>query len=275
MEAARSASSPGFSAFSHGWWLLLAPLSLALACQRVAPEAGKPEPPVLVFAAASLGEIVEQAAARFERASGIEVRVHVAGSSTIGRQVLAGANADVFIPADRDWAEAVLAGRPGAVDLGDLAGNRLVLVGGSEADDSIDLNAKTPPANWGRLAIADPDHVPAGRYARRSLESMGWWASLEPRLVPTNDVRAALRLVELGEADAGVVYETDVVASVGVAVLAKIPADLQDPIVYPVIRLDDRSAVRDFVEGLCNPEFREVLRGRGFTTTPVRKAEGR
>ncbi|MDG1358802.1 MAG: molybdate ABC transporter substrate-binding protein [Phycisphaerales bacterium] len=275
MEAARSASSHGSSASSRGWWLLLAPLSLVLACERLAPEAGKPEPPILVFAASSLGEIVERAAEDFEATSGVEVRVHVAGTSTIGRQVLAGARADVFIAADRAWAEAVLAGHPSAVDVGDLAGNRLVLVGGSEADDSIDLGVPAPPEDWSRLAIADPAHVPAGRYARQSLESMGWWTSLEPRLVPTADVRAALRLVELGEADAGVVYETDVAASTGLGTLATIPSDLHDPIVYPVIRLDDRPEVLDFVERLWNPDFRDVLRRRGFTMSPVPKVETR
>lgn len=264
-----------FPKFSRRWWLLLLSLSVVLACRPPSSKEGKGEPPLLVFAASSLGEVVEQAARRFEADSGVEVRVHVAGSSTIARQVLAGASADVFIPADRAWAEAVLAERPDAVNVGDLAGNHLVLVGGLEADDSIDLGAPAPPASWSRLAIADPAHVPAGRYARRSLESMGWWGALEPRLVPTADVRAALRLVELGEADAGVVYGTDVAASTRVGVLAKIPADLHDPIAYPVVRLDDRSAVQDFLESLWNPEFREVLRRRGFTTMPVRKVEAR
>lgn len=275
MEADRPAFSRNFSAFSRPWWLLLAPLSLALSCQRLAPEAGRHEPPVLVFAASSLGEVVQQAAERFEADSGIAIHVHVAGSSTIGRQALAGANVDVFIPADRAWAEAILDERPGAVNVGDLAGNRLVLVGGSESGGSIDLADPTPPGNWSRLAIADPAHVPAGRYARRSLQSMGWWASLVPRLLPTADVRAALRLVELGEADVGVVYETDAAASTTVGVLARIPADLHDPIVYPVVRLDDRPEVLDFVDRLWNPEFRETLHLRGFTLMPLQEVGAR
>ena len=102
---------------------------------------------------------------------------------------------------------------------------------------------------------------------------MGWWAPLESRLVPTNDVRAALRLVELGEVDAGVVYETDVSASTTVGILAKIPSGLHDPIVYPVVRLDDRSEVIEFVESLWSPTFRELLHRRGFTATPVPKVE--
>ncbi|MAH66624.1 MAG: molybdate ABC transporter substrate-binding protein [Phycisphaerae bacterium] len=272
MDAGHPASPPIGPDSPLRWWLFLLPLLLVLAC-RPPSEEGKTGPPLMVFAASSLGEVVERAARRFEASSGIEVRVHVAGSSTLARQVLAGANADVFIPADRAWAEAILDVLPNASSVGDLAGNRLVVVGGPDADGPIDLGGPMPPADWSRFAIADFEHVPAGRYARRSLESMGWWAPLESRLVPTNDVRAALRLVELGEVDAGVVYETDVSASTTVGILAKIPSGLHDPIVYPVVRLDDRSEVIEFVESLWSPTFRELLHRRGFTATPVPKVE--
>lgn len=230
---------------------------------------------MLVFAASSLGEVVERAARRFESASGVEVRVHVGGSSAIGRQVLAGANADVFIPADRMWAAAVLDGVPNAVGAGDLAGNRLVLVGGPALEGEVDLDAPAPPSDWSRLAIADPEHVPAGRYARRSLESIGWWEALEPQVVPTNDVRAALRLVELGEVDAGVVYKTDVAASTVVRTLATIPSERHDPIVYPIVLLDDRPEVLGFVAQLRSSGFRDLLRRGGFTMTPVAKERRR
>lgn len=245
---------------------MLFSLTAVFGCQRPDPEADRVEPPVLVFVASSLGDFVERAARRFEATSGVEVRVNVGGSSTVGRQVLAGAKADVFMPADRGWGSTILDRAPRAVFAGDVAGNRLVLVGRPTDDGSIDLGAPDPPLNWSRLAIADPDHVPAGRYARRSMEALGWWDVLAPRVVPTNDVRAALRLVELGEANAGVVYATDVAASGSIEVLAKIPAELHEPIVYPVILLDDRPSVRAFVDSLWDPACREMLLHLGFTS---------
>ena len=254
--------------------MLALPLLVASACQPVNPSAIDDEPRILVLVASSLGEIVEQAAKRFEARSGIEVLVHVAGSSTIGSQLLSGSIGDVFIPADLAWAGLVLEAFPSAIPAGEIARNRLVVVGDLDAGESIDLTSKTPPTDWSKVAVADPEHVPAGRYARSALESMGWWGPLRSRLVPTGDVRAALRLVEMGEADAGVVYQSDVCATTSVRILAVLPSSLHEPIIYPIVMLEDRPAVRAFIESLGSSETRAALVQRGFTNIMAAEREG-
>lgn len=254
--------------------MLALPLLVASACQPVNPSAIDDEPRILVLVASSLGEIVEQAAKRFEARSGIEVLVHVAGSSTIGSQLLSGSIGDVFIPADLAWAGLVLEAFPSAIPAGEIARNRLVVVGDLDAGESIDLTSKTPPTDWSKVAVADPEHVPAGRYARSALESMGWWGPLRSRLVPTGDVRAALRLVEMGEADAGVVYQSDVFATTSVRILAVLPSSLHEPIIYPIVMLEDRPAVRAFIESLGSSETRAALVQRGFTNIMAAEREG-
>ena len=254
--------------------MLVLPLFVASACQPVNPSAGDDEPRVLVLVASSLGEIVEQAAARFEAKTGIQVLVHVAGSSTIGSQLLSGSSGDVFIPADRAWAGLVLEAFPSAIPVGEIARNRLVVVGDLGGGESIDLAATMPPTDWSKVAIADPEHVPAGRYARSAFESIGWWDPLKSRLVPTGDVRAALRLVEMGEADAGVVYQSDVFATTSVRILAVLPSSLHEPIIYPIVMLEERPAVRAFIESLGSSETRSALVQRGFTNIMAAPREG-
>lgn len=239
--------------------------SLLAACDR--GEAGEDRnAAVVVLVASSLGEIVEEVATRFEASTGTEVRVHVAGSSTLGRQVFAGAGGDICIPADRKWAELVLRSSPTASLVGHLAGNRLVVVGLDGVDAMIDFDDAIPPADWRRVAVADPGHVPAGRYARAAFESIGWWEPLEPRVVPAIDVRAALRLVELGATDVGVVYATDVHAATSVGVHGEIAPEHHDPIVYPVVRLEARPEVDAFLEALGDDSTRKLLESRGFRT---------
>ncbi len=237
-----------------------------------------PGPTLTVFAAASTADVITQAAAGFEAARHVRVVTSFAGSSDLARQIKGGAPADVFLSADEKWMDELEKG--GALAPGsrrDLLGNELVLIAPAKApfearaERGFDLpgamaaRAGARPGDTGRIALADPSHVPAGRYARQALEHLGWWGSVEPMVVPAADVRAALRLVEMGEAAAGIVYATDARASKKVVVVLTIPADAHEPIRYP-IALTARASpeARQFLEYLASPEGEAIFERAGF-----------
>ena len=187
------------------------------------PGASPPDR-VRVSAAVSLTGPLERVAGAFQRDTGTAVELNLAGSITLAAQILAGAPVDLFISADerqmdRVAAEALIDGNTGVV----LLSNRLAVV--------VPAGAPTPPGDAGalrapgfrRIAIGDPAGVPAGVYTRSYLASLGLWDALAPRVVPTRSVRAALAVVEAGDADAGIVYQTDARSSDEVAVAFGVP----------------------------------------------------
>ncbi|PZW49084.1 molybdate transport system substrate-binding protein [Humitalea rosea] len=219
--------------------ILLALLLLAgLAGPR--PAAAQ-APPLTVFAAASLADGMRALAPLWAAAGHAPLRVSLAASSTLARQIEQGAPADVFASADEAWMDWAA-----ARDLIDPAtrrtalGNSLVLVapaGGTRQvtlAEGLDWAALLGPR--GRLAVGDPAHVPAGRYAQQALTALGAWPVVEPRLARAENVRAALLLVERGETPFGVVYATDAYATdagAGVRVVGTFPASSHTPITYP------------------------------------------
>lgn len=251
-------------------------LALAAACLLTA-AAAQAEPrttPVTVFAASSLTNALEDMGAAIEAAGGVRPRLSFASSSTLAKQIEAGAGADIFISADEAWMDYLE--KRALVAKGTrrmLAANRLVLIVPADAAQTIEILADgkwitaLPP---GRIATGDPAHVPAGRYAREALETLGAWASAEPRLARADNVRNALLLVERGEAVAGIVYATDALVSKAVRVAAMFPATSHRPIAYPVAmmtgRIDEASqAVFDF---LSSDAARRILLRHGFSVPP-------
>jgi molybdate transport system substrate-binding protein len=222
-----------------------------------------------VFAAASTADALTAIGKAFERSGGATVAFSFAASSTLAKQIEHGAPADLFLSADQAWMD-YLAGKQ-AIRAGsrrDLLGNRLVLVAPAGAVPVLTVapGFAVGAAFSGRLAIADPAHVPAGIYAKQALAALGWWTELEPRLAPAADVRAALRLVELGEAGLGVVYASDAVGSVTVAVAGAIPAALHAPIRYPVaLTAGARGGAAEFLAFLGGREAAAVFAAHGFT----------
>jgi molybdate transport system permease protein len=200
------------------------------------PASGPPRV-ITVFAAASTMDALTEIAAAYEREHGVKVRLNFASSSTLARQIEAGAEADVYLSADEEWMD-YLATRNliDATTRRDLLGNTLVLVSpiGKPLRVSMSRETSLAGAFSGRLALGDPSHVPAGRYARQALDHFDWYEDLQDRLLPCADVRAALTLVERGEVDAGIVYASDAAASAKVAVAGVFPADSHRPIRYPV-----------------------------------------
>ncbi len=191
-----------------------------------------------VFAAASLTEALGQVAAAWAAQGHPAPRFSFDSSGSLARQIDQGAPADLFVSADETWMD-WLAGR-GRIVAGtrrDLLGNRLVLV-----ERKAGLKPLTPAAGadlpgllgpGGRLAVGDPASVPAGIYARQALTALGLWDGVKDRLAPSQNVRAALLLVERGEAPAGIVYASDVAVSPALAVAGMFPAGSHQPIVYP------------------------------------------
>ena len=163
---------------------------------------------ILVLAAASLNDALSEIGAAYTRAGGERVVLSFAGSGDLARQLLAGAPAAVFVSADAASVDQLQrAGRVAAGDRCDLLGNRLVVV--RPAGSSLRIGSAADLAAARRIALADPEFVPAGRYARQWLESVGAWPQLRDRIVPALDVRAALAAAETRAVDAAIVYATD------------------------------------------------------------------
>jgi molybdate transport system substrate-binding protein len=232
-----------------------------------AATAGAPAP-LTVFAAATTADVVGRLAARFEAETGVRVKTSFAAASTLAKQIEQGARADVFLSGNAEWMDWLAArGRLRAGTRRDLLSNELVLIvprGKTAAvrfEPSFDVGAALGP----RLAMGDPDHVPAGTYAKAALEQLGWWAALGPRVLPAKDVRAALAYVELGEADAGVVYRTDAAMTQRVTVVGTFPAEVVPPIRFPVALLTDAGpAAAPFLDFLASPAAAAEWQAAGF-----------
>jgi len=224
---------------------------------------------VLVFAAASTTEALNEAAEMFARTGEDRVRGVFAGSSILAKQIENGAPADLYLSAYPAWMDYLEAsGHIVAATRRDLFANRLVVITREDSEPkTLDLKADLIAAlGEGRLAMGDPDHVPAGIYARQALEAMGWWPALEARLVRTADVRIALQHVARGEAPLGIVYASDATSIDGVRVAGEIAPRLHAPIRYTIALVAgrDNESARRFIEFLVTPEMAELFRRRGF-----------
>ena len=241
---------------------------LALCAALAAPAALAAQ--VTVFAAASLKESLDAVARAYERASGDKVTISYAGSNALARQIENGAPADVFFSADTDWIDALE--KRGLTLPGsrrDLLGNDLVLIAPANSKVSLGLVPGVDLARAlgdRRLAIANPDAVPAGRYGKDALTMLGAWSALEKRLAPTDNVRSALLLVARGEAPLGIVYLTDARAEPRVRIVDKFPEATHPRIVYPVVRMKRGAspAGARFADYLGSAEARGIFEHFGF-----------
>lgn len=226
----------------------------------------------LVFAAASLKNALDEIAQHHQRAGGGKVSVSYAGSSALARQIEKGAPADVFISADTDWMDYVDTRRllkDGARV--NLVRNELVLIASAQGRLDVSISPGFPLAamlGGGRLAMADPDHVPAGKYGKAALETLGVWPMVANRLARAENVRAALNFVARGEAPLGIVYRTDAASESRVRIVGTFPASTHPLIVYPAALLaSSRSAEAwRFFTHLRSAAAMEVFRRHGFLT---------
>ena len=222
---------------------------------------------ITVFAAASLAETMNRLAADYQKQSGKTVAVSLAASSILARQIEASAGADLFVSADEDWMDyldkkALLT--PGTRQ--DLLGNRLVLIGSKgiapiAIRPGFDLKGAL---KGGRLAIADPASVPAGKYGKDALTKLNAWDGVAT--APAENVRVALAYVARGEAPLGVVYETDARTEPMVAVAGIFPETSHAPIRYPAALVKDaRPDARGFLAYLGSAAARSVFEKAGFS----------
>jgi molybdate transport system substrate-binding protein len=222
-----------------------------------------------LFAASSLTEAVQDIASRFEKTTGHKVVFNFAGSNDLARQIKAGAPADVFFSADAAQMDSlVAAGLVRAQDRKDVLSNALVVVVPVGAAKRVSSAADLEGLR--RVALADPQAVPAGVYARRWLEAAGHWAALKDRVVPALNVRAALAAVESGDVDAGIVYRTDAALSRKVEIAFVVPRDETPPIVYTVapVAASKKAGTSDLVRALTSPAAREIYARHGFLVLP-------
>jgi molybdate transport system substrate-binding protein len=243
----------------------------AFLCLSVALLAGQPAlaDNLTVFAAASLKNALDDISAKWKESGGGTVVASYASSSTLAKQIEQGAPADVFISADQQWMDYV--DKKSLVETPhDLVGNRLVLIAGKDSKTALKIEpgAKlSETLGGGRLAVGDPSNVPAGIYAKEALTNLKLWDSVEPKLAPAADVRAALTLVSRGEAPLGIVYETDAKVDANVRIVSVFPYDSHKPIVYPVavVKTTKNPDAAKFVAYLSGSAAQEIFVKYGFS----------
>ena len=227
---------------------------------------------ITVFAAASLKNALDAAAADYLKTTGNKVIISYAASSALAKQIESGAPADVFISADLDWMDYL--SKKGLIKKDSevkLLGNRIVLIAPANSKVALKISKNFPLAEAlgdGKLAMADVKAVPAGKYGKAALEKLGVWSAVEAKVVEAENVRAALALVALGEAALGIVYQTDAAAEPKVKVLDTFPEDSHPPIVYPVAvttAAQNPEAAAEFEKFLSGPAAQSSFVKQGFT----------
>ena len=254
--------------FRQRWSALFTACLMTLPAQALADG-------LLIFAASSIKPALDEFLARSEVAAIGDVRASYAASSQLARQIEHAAPADIFISADQDWMDHLAAKQKIVEDSrADLLGNALVLIAPRDSSITSDIAAGMGLAAAlgadGRLAVAEPNSVPAGKYARSALESLGVWNDVRGRLVAADNVRAALNFVARGEATMGIVYRSDTVNEPTVRVLATFPDSSHAPIRYPVaiIAGHDTREARQLLGLLRSNSAAELFRRHGFDAPP-------
>lgn len=245
---------------------LLAPLAPAIAQLRSGQSKD-----VVILAAASLKNALDEASAAWSKETGKATKISYAASPALAKQIEAGIPADLFISADIPWVDYVAERKLiKPASRFEFLGNEIVLIAGKES--KIDLKiAKDFPLRAalgdGRLAMANIDAVPAGKYGKASLESLGVWASVADRVAQAENVRMALTLVSRGEAPLGIVYRTDAAADPNVRIVGAFPTSSHPPIVYPAALLaaSTNPDAEAFVAYLKSPAVRSFFEKQGFT----------
>lgn len=249
----------------------LALMALATGAMMLAAPAARADEQVVVFAAASLKNALDEVNKACEKDVGEAAKISYAASSALAKQIEEGAPADVFISADLDWMKYLSDKKLTKSDTEvKLLGNQIVLVAPKDSKAEVKIEKGFDLAKLigdGKLAMGDFKAVPAGKYGKAALESLGAWSSVEGKVAQAENVRAALKLVATGEAAAGIVYQTDANAEKGVKVIGVFPEETHPPIVYPVAQTAE-SKDKDtpaFLKCLRSAKAGELFKAQGFT----------
>jgi molybdate transport system substrate-binding protein len=224
---------------------------------------------ITVFAAASLKDALDENAKAYPLRAGDRIVLSYAASPALAKQIEAGAPADLFVSADLDWMDYL--DRRGLIKPAtrrNLLKNRLALIAPADSKVSANIAPGFPLRALlgdGRLAMANPDAVPAGKYGKASLEALGVWKDVQSRVASAENVRAALVLVSRGEAPLGIVYRTDAAADSKVRVVGLFPENSHPPIVYPIaMTLTGKPPAEAFLKWLSEPEAKAIFAKHGF-----------
>jgi molybdate transport system substrate-binding protein len=225
---------------------------------------------VLVFGAASLKNALDDANNLYLSENATKIAVSYGARPALAKQIENGAPADVFISADLDWMDYVAERKLIKPETrANFLGNKLVLIAGADSKVALTIGQNFPLAQAlgnGRLAMADPASVPAGKYGKAALEALGVWASVANKVAPAQDVRATLLLVSRGEAPLGIVYQTDAAADKNVKIVAAFPESTHPPIIYPIAILASSAnvLVPIYVQYLRSPKAAPFFEKQGF-----------
>lgn len=254
------------------WRAGLAAAALAVLTLAAPPVQAKD---VIVFAAASLKNALDDAITAYEKFGGGRVVASYAASSALARQIDSGANADLFISADLDWMNEVE--KHNLIDRAtrkNLLGNKIVLIAPTAAHAAkVDIRPGFDLRGLlkdGRLAMANPDAVPAGKYGKAALETLGVWDSVKDKVASAENVRGALLFVDRGEAPYGIVYATDAAADKNVAIVGEFPDDTHPPIIYPIAltTANNDPDAKKFLSFLESAAAKPAFEKQGFTILP-------
>jgi molybdate transport system substrate-binding protein len=251
----------------RSWISLLAGAVLASGVDPAAAQSRD----VLVFAAASLKNALDEIAGQWQSQTGRKVAISYAASNNLIKQIEQGAPADIFISADLDW-----------MDYGqqknlikpesrsNLLGNRIVLIAPKDSTASIKVEKGFDLAaalKGGRLAMGNVDAVPAGKYGKAALEKLGAWDGVKGRIAQAENVRAALLLVSRDETPFGIVYQTDAASEPSVRIVGTFPEDTHPPIIYPAaLTKDSNNAIAvEFLKYIRSPAAKPAFERQGFT----------
>lgn len=252
--------------FAAGFVAVLA-LGLGPGIRPAVAQSGE----VVVFAAASLKDALDDINARWQQETGKKTAISYAASSALAKQIEAAAPADLFISADLDWMEYLQQRNMIKADTrSNLLGNRIVLIAAKESKISTTIAPGLDLAGLlgsGRLAMADVSAVPAGKYGKAALEALGVWASVQDKVAQAENVRATLLLVSRGEAPLGIVYQTDATADPNVKIVGAFPENTHPPIIYPAAltagsKNPDAAA---FLAYLKSAKAKPLFEKQGFT----------
>ena len=230
---------------------------------------------VLVFAASSMASALDEITKEYKKETGEKVTVSYGASSALSRQLVQGSPADIFISANQGWMDYAIENKViNEKTHTPWLKNTLVLISGEPSLKRININEKEIAAALGdsRMAIAHPQHVPAGIYAKNALNYFQLWSVFENKMAFSNTVRGALVLVERQEAPLGIVYYSDAKASSKVNIVARFPSVAHEEIIYPIAMTSSaRPSTQAFFDFLHSQKAQEILINNGFFVMPLIK----
>ena len=218
---------------------------------------------ITVFAAASLSDVITDLASSFEKEKGVIVKLNLAASGTLARQIDQGAGADVYLSANKSWMD-FLVDKGKSRENKSFARNDLVLISPINKEFHFEKVDSLLKAITSKIAIGDPGYVPAGKYAMQVFNY--YQLDLDGKLLQAQDVRSALMMVEMGEADFGVVYKTDALESKKVRVIYTFPEATHKPVEYYQVLISQKNLAKEFYDYLYSPEAKKMLAGYSFIT---------